>query len=476
MTTKIGQIGQELARTNPWWRTPAWADQDQDLRAVRDSGLGYRSPCLDDLVDGGLYLLRGPRRVGKTVAVKQAVASLLERGMPPLAIVRLAADGWSASEIRTVVQNVALPPLAEGSRRWWFMDEITVAVGDWASQLKWLRDNDPDFDAATVVLTGSNAEKLTEAAGLLAGRRGRVHDADRTLLPMGFRTFVGRVVRPDVEGVPRLRLADLRTSAARDAYAALIPWLDELVRAWELYLQYGGFPVAAAAARAGRPVDQWFLDDLFAVIFKDAFAASRLSAATTSALLSRLMEGMAAPANLNRIGDDVGISQDVVTRHVDYLRDAYLLWSCPQKAEPAWVPRRRAQDKIYATDPLVARLSHLRNPARPDVDPTVLTEMQIGMALRRAADISGQPWTGDEFLFHLRTPARKEIDFVAEALAGAAVEGKYVEGGHWRGEAATVDASAWRGILATRNVLDTSADDDRAWAVPAGMLAFLIDM
>ena len=41
-----------------------------------------------------------------------------------------------------------------------------------------------------------------------------------------------------------------------------------------------------------------------------------LSEATTSAQLSRLMETMASPANLSKIGDDVGIGQDAVTRNV----------------------------------------------------------------------------------------------------------------------------------------------------------------
>jgi hypothetical protein len=36
-----------------------------------------------------------------------------------------------------------------------FFDEITATTGDWAAQVKWLRDNDPEFAAATVVLTGS---------------------------------------------------------------------------------------------------------------------------------------------------------------------------------------------------------------------------------------------------------------------------------------------------------------------------------
>ena len=134
---------------------------------------------------------------------------------------------------------------------------------------------------------------------------------------------------------------------------------------------------------------------------------------------------------------------------------------------------RENQEKLYAVDPLIARLAHLRNERRADVDPTVLTEMQIGMALRCRV-LADRPAVGnDEFLFHVRTPARKEIDFVSEALGRVAIEGKYGEDGNWRGEAATVNASEWDGILVTRNVLDTGSD--RAWAVPAGILCYLLD-
>lgn len=79
----------------------------------------------------------------------------------------------------------------------------------------------------------------------------------------------------------------------------------------------------------------------------------------------------------------------------------------------------------------------------------------------------------NEFVFHVRTPSRKEIDFVSESLGSVAIEGKYCEDGGWRSEATTVIASQWDGIVATRNVLDIS--DDQAWAVPSGMLAYLLD-
>jgi predicted AAA+ superfamily ATPase len=473
LSTKIGRIAEDVARMNPWWRTDQWDYADHDLRTVRESGLGYRSPCLDHLQAGGLYVLRGPRRVGKTVSVKQAIRALLGRGVPPLAVIRLAVDGWTANDLRTVVQNIALPPEPPGTHRWWFIDEVTAVTGEWATQLKWLQDNDASFADATVILTGSNAESLTRAAGVLAGRRGRVTDTDLTLLPLGFRTFA-QLLRPELSSLPRLPVSRLRGPEAAQAYQTTLPWLPDLVQLWELYLRYGGFPAAVAAARQAQPIPRWFIDDLFSVLHRDAFASSRLSEGQTNALVARLWASMGTPANIGSVAVDVGVGHDSVTRHTGYLRDAYLLWSCPQKAETCFIRKERTQDKLYAIDPIVARLAHLRNTARPDVDLTVLAEMQVGMVLRRATYASGWPWAADEMIFYYRSATRKEIDFVGEPLAGVAVEGKYIETGQWRGEARTVDASEWKGILTTRNVLDCS-DPDGSWAVPAGLLAALTD-
>ncbi len=473
-TTALGAKSRELAQSNPWWRaSTGWEARDPDLRQVAGSGLGYRPEALDDLQAGSLYVLRGPRRVGKTVATKQAIVALLGAGVPPLSIVRVAADGWQARDLRTLVQNVALPPVPQGRPRYWFLDEVTGVDGDWAPHIKWLRDNDPDFAEATVVLTGSNASQLSEAAGVLAGRRGPDANVDRTLLPMGFRTFAG-IWHPDVHDLPRLNLAEIHTPAAAEAYTAAYPWLNDLVRMWELYLRYGGFPVAVAAAKAGQPVPAGFVKAMFDVIHKDVFAASSLDVAQVTSLLSRLWESLTTPANLTSIAASVGVDQKTVARHVQFLRDAYLLWRCPQ-LETEWVPRDRAQDKLYPIDPLLARLPHLRSATRQDIDPTALAEAQIGTALRRAGMRDQSAWDIDTGLFYIRTPTRKEIDFVGAELAGAAVEGKYTDSGSWKSEAQTVHASTYRGILTTRSVLDTTTGPEGVWAVPAALLAALID-
>ena len=85
--------------------------------------------------------------------------------------------------------------------------------------MKWLRDNDSEFAGATVCLTGSDAGALTAASGVLAGRRGRTAHPDRSILPIGFRSF-SRLLNPDLPELPPLTLSALRTA---DAYASLIP-------------------------------------------------------------------------------------------------------------------------------------------------------------------------------------------------------------------------------------------------------------
>jgi hypothetical protein len=84
----------------------------------------------------------------------------------------------------------------------------------------------------------------------------------------------------------------------------------------------------------------------------------------------------------------------------------------------------------------------------------------------------------------LRSGARKSIPFcgqnrekgcisagVGPALGRLGVEGKYVDDRR-KQESLTVKAQFGRGVLATRSIFDISDD---VWAVPAGILAWLIN-
>ena len=75
---KQGEIQQMLVATNRWWRNPdGWTRDDPDLREADAAPFRYTAGALGNLRAGGLYVLRGPRRVGKSVEIKRTIDTLL---------------------------------------------------------------------------------------------------------------------------------------------------------------------------------------------------------------------------------------------------------------------------------------------------------------------------------------------------------------------------------------------------------------
>ncbi|MCY4494853.1 MAG: AAA family ATPase, partial [Acidimicrobiaceae bacterium] len=169
---KAGEIQHRLASTNRWWSDRhGWAAGDSDLREAARAPFSYTTGVLDDLTPGGLYVVRGPRRVGKSVAMKRAVQRLIDGGVDPRLIVHMSVEGWGEADLERLV-GAASQITPTGAPRYWFLDEISGVAGRWPDRIKWLRDNDPRFRSDTVVLTGSSSSNLKESLGALAGRRG----------------------------------------------------------------------------------------------------------------------------------------------------------------------------------------------------------------------------------------------------------------------------------------------------------------
>lgn len=462
-----GELQQLLAATNRWRKDPAdWQNTDPDLRGAAEAPFHYTAGVLGELEPGGLYVLRGPRRVGKSVELKRTIGSLIESGVDPRRITHFAVDGWRADELRGLIRATRAW-LPDQGHRYWFLDEITGVRGGWAEQIKWLRDNDPLFRSDTVVLTGSSATDLTDSIRTLAGRRGPATRPDRTLLPMGFSPFVRLTLRgerpPPVE---TKRLDDLTHPRLAEVAGALSPWLDDLVGAWETYLQVGGFPRAVSSWITDRSPDERLSAELMDQLHGRAFRSGDWSRPQSAALLARLAGGLGSPVNVSAVARSIGTPMSTTKRRLDDLRDAFVIWPCYR--ERALKPQLPAQEKIYFTDPVFARLS---GGQRPDL--TQLSEQQLGMVLMGHAEnrSPGCFHDADRVLYY-RNGNAKEVDFVGPDFGGFAIESKYVDGDSRRGLNA-LRSSPWRGIVATRSELNL--DDPDLSAIPTGMLAWALD-
>lgn len=137
----------------------------------------------------------GPRRAGKSVAVKRAIARLIRSGVKTEQMTFVPCDDLTGQDLRRMVKIATdLTSGLEDSGRYWFFDEITY-VRNWVETLKQLRDQ-AALRTGCVVATGSSAAKLREAQGGLGGREGPAGGV-RLLLPMGFRDFL-RGLYPDL--------------------------------------------------------------------------------------------------------------------------------------------------------------------------------------------------------------------------------------------------------------------------------------
>jgi predicted AAA+ superfamily ATPase len=465
-----GQLSRLLTAGNAWWREREWERDDRDLRAASLTGLDYQPQPLGDIIPDGLYILRGPRRVGKSLELKRAISDLIRRGVEPRSIIHFACDELGRGDLQRLVK-VAQDILTRGvvGPRYWFLDEIT-SVPRWPESIKWLRDN-TTFGVDCVVLTGSSARDLEDSQKELAGRLGGAGRSNRLLLPMGFRRFACLMGLGDLPLPGPLRARDFRSHAADSGFTELMPWLNTLLSTWELYLRVGGFPRAVSDQLQQGQVGEDFLQALWDVTAGEAIRGTGTTPAQVQAMLARLTGGLCSPLSIESLRQDMGVeSPHTAGARLQDLIFAYLAWPCHRRDGNR--PKLSAQSKYYFIDPLMARLAPLRSGGLlAEADVSAVSEQQLGLELVRSIERE-QPGSYPHFseVMYRRT-STKEVDFSGPRFGPLGFEGKYVDSG-WKREAVTVRSAFGAGVLATRGVLDTSGD---VWAVPAPFVAWMLN-
>lgn len=467
------EIKERLRDRNPWWRAPSsWAETDLVLREAAERPFVFTPEILRDISAPNLYTLIGPRRVGKSLALKRKIAETIAAGVPPRQIIYCSCDGFRRQDLNRMFKaGRGITPGEEAAPRWWFIDEITAVGDSWSEVIKELRDNTL-LHQDCLVLTGSSSRGFRDAIDNLAGRRGPdLEHSDRMLLPMGFKQFCALTGVALPEDLPGLSLAELFSRKARETFTELSYWHEPLIEAWESYLRVGGYPRAVAEYIDHGEVSLSFARDLWDVVRGDAVKTALLSDLTVLSLLEQLGEGLASPSNASSLAKRLGLgSGHTALARVNDLVTNFLVWRCPQ--ERGGSPNEEAMKKVYFTDPLLSRLASLIDDQRKEPEMSKLSEQQTGITLLRAIDrLHPGAFVHSTRLMYKRTKTKKEIDFVGPDLLGC-VEGKYTDDG-WKQEALTARANYSKALLASRRAHDLA--DPGIWITPAPALAWALD-
>ncbi len=465
-----GQLFARLSEKCTWWRDPAgWERDDPDLKAVRAASIVYEPAPLADIQPNGLYLMLGPRRVGKSVELKRAIAATVSRVANPRSIIYFSCDGLRGDDLRRMLHlGRSRFPAITGPRRW-FIDEIT-SIDDWHAIIKDERDTTA-FREDCVVLTGSSSAGIQDGVANLAGRHGEPAGAgERLLLPMSFRSFCA-VTGADghVPSIQPLRPRDVFSDAPA-ILEDLQVFIPQLVDAWENYLHVGGFPKAVSSFIDTGDVAPAFVRDLWNVVRGEAFRSMRTTPPEALAFIERLARSLSGPINLSDLARDVGFTDnEQADARITELVTAFLGFRCYKDNDGR--PNMKAQRKFYFTDPLLARLPRLVDSSAAEPATSDVSEQQVALALHRAIEreLPRAFVEMAEVRYWVNPNSGTEIDFVGARL-GLGFESKYVDTG-WRAASRAIAARGVGGVVATRRAL---ARDPDMLAIPSALLAWLL--
>lgn len=307
---------------NPWWQDPENIAQDPHLLAIQGRTYRFTPSFLEYLTlgAGDIFILRGPRQVGKTTSLKLMIERLLHQNVEPDSILYLSCEGIES--FRELQRNLSrfLEP-RKNSHAFVFLDEISF-VPAWQRAILAIA-NVGLTAQATLILTGSNARDLKESAERLPGRRGKGKDLQ--LYPLSL----------DELG----QLVCFQQFSRRDLL--------------NLYLQIGGFPRAVAEyVSLGTITDSTY--EIYRNWIVGDAVRYQLRQETLKQILFRIAETATSRITWPKLIENSPVrSHETALEYVEHLQDAFLchIHYCydPNTKGPAAQKAR----KLYFVDPLL---------------------------------------------------------------------------------------------------------------------------
>jgi uncharacterized protein len=380
-------IRARIARDNPWWQSPIPSVPEWSFRR-RTYFQPFSRLALNRDIRRASVLL-GPRRVGKTVLIKQLVREAIETGFAPTAILYASIDTPVYSGLR-LDQFVMLLPDPNAPSLVIF-DEIQY-LKDWERHLKDLVDSYPNIK---FVATGSAAAALR----LKSRESGAGRFSEFMLPPLTFHEFLCFIGKDE-----ELIVDDHGHYVATDIEALNARFID--------YLNYGGYPEAVLNEQVRANPDQFVRNDIIdKVLLKDLPALYGINdIQELNKLFSFLAYNAGHEANLENIAQASGLTKPTIKRYIEYLESAFLIIKVQHVDQNCRSLKRERNFKVYLNNPSMR--AALFNPVGAD-DPTL-----IGRLAECAIYSQWQHSSNSRLLRYARWKNEGEVDVVS--LAGPA--------------------------------------------------------
>jgi predicted AAA+ superfamily ATPase len=321
---------------NPWWEgTHNIAQGYRELRPRAYFALFL--PLVRNLSVRRAVVLMGPRRVGKTVMIHQAIQRLIDEGIPPKAICYFSVD-------HPIFNGLSLDKLLEcyglatgmdyrSSQVYAFFDEIQY-MREWEQYLKSLVDTYPNVKT---LASGSAAAALR----LKSEESGAGRFTDFLLPPLTFYEYL------DLLGKTEL----FKSSPDDRGFIAID--IVEVNRQFIDYLNVGGYPEVVFSREIQSDPGRYIKNDIIdKVLLRDLPSLYGISdIQELNSLFTTLAFNTANEVSLEELSKNSGVAKNTIKRYIEYLEAAFLIKLVHRVDRNAKKFRRANFFKVYLANP-----------------------------------------------------------------------------------------------------------------------------
>lgn len=302
-----------------FWQKSKWQQSDPHLVQLSKAPFQRNLPRLS--LSPGLFIVRGPRQIGKSSWLKLLLSNLCAQGLSEKVFFASCENLRDHLDLKQLLEEAKFANTI-------FLDEVTF-VKDWSRAIKHEIDRRLDL---CLVLTGSNSADLRKGADRMPGR---FRSGDEFfLLPMSFDEFV-----------------QARAQAG---------WIgDDWDRSLELerFFRVGGFPLAVAEAgqaakipeSAMKTYSRWLLGDALQMGKNELYFREVCSQVLSTSQSSLSLQKFAQRTQLG--------SHHTVADYLELLNDCFALTTLYAMNPDTGALHPKKDKKFYFRDPIIYQVA-----------------------------------------------------------------------------------------------------------------------
>lgn len=330
-------VQKSLRRDNPWW-----VAEHKPPSANAQRHRAYFSRFADLALDWSIRrstILMGPRRVGKTVMLRQMIEQALRAGFDGKSILFVSIDTplYSGMPLERLLElfeeDTGHDP---NDRRIVIFDEIQY-LKDWEVHLKVLTDRHPN---TRFVASGSAAAALK----LKSQESGAGRFTDFFLPPLTFAEFLAF---RDLED-PLIKAHEIENTIRYST-----PDIARLNEEFINYLNFGGYPEAVLNESIQADVQRFLGRDIIdKVLLRDLPSLYGIQdIQELNRLFTTLAYHTGQEISLDGLAQSSGVAKNTITKYLDYLEAAFLIVRVKRVDDTGKTFSRMRNFKVYLTNP-----------------------------------------------------------------------------------------------------------------------------